>query len=179
MLGRGVPSVRTIDDDVAQARGWYERLLRQRQDADGLAAVVLNYRTPDQTLITVRSLLAGQRPPGAIIVVDNGAAGDSRLRDALASLDPAVKYLESRDNLGYSGGMNLGIREALAGGAQNVFLVNSDVFVPPDTLLYLERGLAHHRDAGIAGPAVLARSHPDRVASLGMSYRTATGRMRS
>jgi GT2 family glycosyltransferase len=58
-----------------------------------------------------------------------------------------------------------------------VLLVNSDVIVPPDCVERLERAL-RSAGAGIAGPAVLARSAPDIVASLGMSYRPRTGRMR-
>jgi GT2 family glycosyltransferase len=56
--------------------------------------------------------------------------------------------------------------------------VNSDVIVPPDTVEHLERCLDTTPEAGIAGPMVLARSEPDRIASLGMSYTPSTGRMR-
>ena len=74
--------------------------------------------------------------------------------------------------------MNVGIREALAWGAGRVLLVNSDVVVPPDCLARLEQSFDAAPRAGIAGPVVLARSEPDRVASLGMSYAPASGRMR-
>jgi GT2 family glycosyltransferase len=43
---------------------------------------------------------------------------------------------------------------------------------------HLEQCLDRIPDAGIAGPVVLARSDPDRVASLGMSYARLSGRMR-
>jgi GT2 family glycosyltransferase len=111
-----------------------------------------------------------------VIVVDNdevpGAEG--ALRDML----PAITYLHTGRNLGFSGGMNVGIRDALAHDADAVMLVNSDVIVPPDCLERLEQALALRPDAGIAGPIVLARSDPGRVASLGMSYARSSGRMR-
>src|SRR5262249_42761588 len=42
----------------------------------------------------------------------------------------------------------------------------------------LEAALFGARGAGIAGPVVLARSAPDRIASLGMTLHVPTGRMR-
>jgi GT2 family glycosyltransferase len=74
--------------------------------------------------------------------------------------------------------MNLGIRSALAGGADDVVLVNSDVIVDPDCLGILQRALAATPGTGIAGPMVLFRSAPDTIASLGLSFDPRTGRMR-
>jgi GT2 family glycosyltransferase len=74
--------------------------------------------------------------------------------------------------------MNLGIREALARGAERVLLVNSDVIVPHDAINALNAELDRNRAAGIAGPIVLARHAPDSVATMGMDYSPGTGRMR-
>jgi GT2 family glycosyltransferase len=97
---------------------------------------------------------------------------------ALRSVWSKITYLDTGGNLGFSAGVNAGIRIALARGAGRVLLVNSDVIVPPDTIERLEACLAAASGAGIAGPVVLARSEPDRIASLGMSYEPSTGRMR-
>ena len=176
-LRRGLPAVRSIDEDAREARALYAtHLERQAQPALRVAAVVLNYRTPDDTLLAVRSLLASATPFAQVIVVDNDEAENAR--DALRPLLPAITYLRTGGNLGFSGGMNAGIREALARGAGAVLLTNSDVIVPPDCLARLGEALASRPDAGIAGPMVLARSDPGRVASLGMSYAAASGRMR-
>src|SRR6185369_13020903 len=80
-------------------------------------------------------------------------------------------------NLGFAGGVNAGIRDALARGADRVLLVNSDVIVPPDCVERLERAV-EKPDMGIAGPAIVARADPGWVASLGISYSPRTGRMR-
>jgi hypothetical protein len=141
-----------------------------------IAATVLNYRTPDETLLAVKSLLASRRPIDDIIVVNNDSSDDTR--DALKDVSSKITYIHTGSNLGFSGGTNVGIREALKRGADRVLLVNSDVIVPPDTVDHLERCLDTTPAAGIAGPVVLARSEPDRIASLGMSYAPSTGRMR-
>jgi GT2 family glycosyltransferase/glycosyltransferase involved in cell wall biosynthesis len=178
-LRAGIPEVRSIQDDVRMARELYRRppatvtnamLTRPR-----VAAIVLNFRTPDDTLLAVKSLLASGRPIDDIIVVDNDPVENAR--DRLSGVQSQISYVLSGRNRGFSGGMNLGIRQALARGADRVLLVNSDVIVPPDCVDRLERSMDTHR-AGITGPVVLARSEPGSIASLGMSYAPRTGRMR-
>ncbi|PYR64470.1 MAG: hypothetical protein DMF91_00180 [Acidobacteria bacterium] len=176
-LRTGIPPVRTIDEDVRQARAMYEaRVLTRRHGRRRLAAIVLNHRTPDDTLLAVKSLLASRRPVDDVIVVNNDAADADR--DALKDVWDDIIYIETGSNLGFSGGMNAGIRAALARGADRVLLVNSDAIVPPDGIEHLERCLDAAPDAGIAGPVILARSHPGEVQSLGMSYAPISGRMR-
>ena len=194
-LCRGIPSVRTIDDDVGTTRRLYEAQLavattRESPDSPAespdaqsvivtIVAVVLNYGTPDDTVLTVRSLLASRRPFDQIVVVDNdGSDGCRQALASMANIAHPVTYIRTERNLGFSGGMNVGIQRALADGADRVLLVNSDVFVPPDCLQKLGDSLASAPAAEIAGPVVRSRSEPDRVASLGMSYHPATGRMR-
>jgi GT2 family glycosyltransferase len=175
-LRAGIPEVRSIQDDVRMARELYRRLAAiSPTPLPRVAAVVLNYRTPDDTLLAVKSLLASRRPIDDVIVVDND--GTENAHERLRSVWSQITYLLSGRNLGFSGGMNLGIRQALARGADCVLLVNSDVTVPPDCVARLERCLDRER-AGIAGPVVMSRAEPGCVASLGISYAPGTGRMR-
>lgn len=175
-LRQGIPPVRTLEDDVAAMRKAYaaagDARLRQRR----LAAVVLNYRTPDDTFLAVRSLLLSSHPPDDLIVVDNDEGDDCR--SALGPFGDRVRFIASGMNRGFSGGMNVGIREALARGAERVLFVNSDVILPHDALHALDAELDRHRSAGIAGPIILARHSPDSVATMGMDYSRTTGRMR-
>jgi GT2 family glycosyltransferase/glycosyltransferase involved in cell wall biosynthesis len=187
-LRRGIPRVRSIRDDAEAVRALYRESIAvsslgvrkslpvSNRRRPRVAAVVLNYRTPDDTVLTVKSLLALRRPPDELIVVNNDVANGTTQR--LASISPHISVLHTGRNLGYAGGMNVGIQHALAHDADLVALVNSDVSIPPDCLERLEECLAAMPDAGIAGPVVLSRSAPDRIASLGMSYSPLTGRMR-
>jgi GT2 family glycosyltransferase len=189
-LRSGIGPVRTMAEDVAFTRGFYETSLasgasRASSGGDKLAlqggpprrrttAIVLSYGPPDQAILAARSLQAS-RSPIRVVVVDNGSR--RRDREALAALGDGVTVIQTGANLGFSGGMNIGIREALANGATRIFLVNSDVIVPPDTLDLLEEAL-ETTGAGIAGPVILNRSAPDRVGTVGISYQPSTGRMR-
>jgi len=141
-----------------------------------LAAVVLNYRAPDDTLLAVRSLLTSNRTIDRIIVIDNDTNGVAR--QLLEPGLPHLTYQATGANLGFSGGMNVGIRLALADGAERVLLVNSDVIVPPDCVAALEDAQESVPGIGIVGPVVLSRSQPDQIASAGMTYDAGTGRMR-
>jgi GT2 family glycosyltransferase len=175
--GAKATRVRSIDDAAAEARRLYEALAAPDVERrPRLAAVVLNYRAAADTFLAVSSLRASRRRVDDLIVVDNDQTDAARA--ALARTAAHIRYVRAPRNLGYSGGMNVGIREALSRGADRVLLVNSDVVVPPDCVERLERAIDITPRAGITGPLVLARSDPDVVGSAGMSYRAASGRMR-
>jgi GT2 family glycosyltransferase len=163
-----------------------------------LAAVVLNYDTPDQTVLAVRSLQSSLLPPDPIIVVDNGSPNGSRtLQRMLAtssareresdgvnrgSAIPAGRdawIIETGRNLGFSGGMNVGIRAALQHGAELVLLVNSDASLAPDATTLLLAAAREQPDAAILAPLVVSRAEPGRVEGAGIAYAQATGRMRN
>ncbi len=180
-LGAGVSPPRSIEDDAIATRARYAELVRARRPhrhggPKPLHAVVLNYRTPSDTLLCVRSLESSSRPPDRIIVIDNGSedGSEERLRAAL----PRAEVRSSGLNLGFSAGTNLGIVRALETGAERVLLVNGDALLAPSCLGALEDALEASPALGIVGPVVLRRSRPDLVETLGMSYEPRTGRMR-
>jgi GT2 family glycosyltransferase len=67
-----------------------------------------------------------------VIVVDNGSTDDSAARIRASNSD--VPLIENSDNLGFAGGNNVGIRYALAHGADYVWLLNNDTIPAPDAL---------------------------------------------
>jgi len=174
--GAAATKMRSIAADADETRALYSSAIgtRARRRAR-IAAVVLNYRTALDTLLACKSLVASRAPIDDIVVVDNDR--DAGTRSMLAGMAERVTYLRADRNLGFSGGMNLGIREALRRGAERVLLVNSDVIVPPDCVERLARAIESRPGTGIAGPVVLQRSDPDRIASIGMSFAPRSGRM--
>ena len=182
-LRAGIGRVQTIEEDVRLTRHLYDShvsLQPERSAQARIAAVVLNYRTPDETWLAVNSLLASRRKLDDVIVVNNDEVRSSaEVRSSVWFSGPRnLRLIEARSNLGFSGGMNLGIRAALDRGGTHVLLVNSDAIVPPDCVGKLEKCLSAVPDAGIAGPVILQRSDPSRVSSLGLSFDERTGRMR-
>jgi GT2 family glycosyltransferase len=89
--------------------------------------VVLNFNGGDDTDRCVRSLAVGS-PEAVVLVVDNG----STVSPPYVPEDrwPGVSVVRTGDNLGFAGGMNVGIRRALADGADTVTVLNNDTVVP-------------------------------------------------
>jgi GT2 family glycosyltransferase len=125
----------------------------------GAWAIVVNWNGGDQNLACLESLLEQGLAPEHVVFVDNGSSDGSR--EAVERTHPRMVCLRNETNEGYGHANNRGIRHALEGGAQTVFLVNNDVVVPPGTLAGLLREL--EGAPGIVGPRVLYRDPPDRV----------------
>jgi hypothetical protein len=88
-----------------------------------------------------------------------------------------VHYIRAPGNVGFSAGCNIGIRAAQEAGADLVLILNSDAVVAPDTVDRLARALAADVQAGLAAPLIVSRAEPGIVASAGIDYSTASGRM--
>lgn len=101
----------------------------------------------------VHSLLrAGFHDRIVLLVIDNGSSDDSM--DRIRSECPGVELLETGANLGYAGGNNVGIRHALAAGADYVCILNNDVVVEQGFLAPLLAALEAQPDVGIVTPLV-------------------------
>jgi GT2 family glycosyltransferase len=140
-----------------------------------IIAVVLNYRTPDLTIAAVQSLRQSDFSASHIIVVDN--ASDDGSVNLIARHLPDVHLIAAAANDGFSAGCNIGIREALKLGAENVLLLNGDVRVPEHTVRLLTTALEANPGLGIVGPVIVS-SEDDIVQSAGIRYSSTTGRMR-
>ena len=113
-------------------------------------AIILNYNLTDYTVDCVRSLLSVNYPRLEILVVDNGStdAPVRRLHDLL----PGVEIHSTGENLGYTGGVNAGLRIALDRQPEYVLVLNPDTEVEPDFLTHLVAAMEEHpRAAGACG----------------------------
>lgn len=121
-----------------------------------VAVVIVNYRTPDQTIACVQSLRHQRYPSLSIIVVDNDSRDGSaeRLQEEL----PGIDVIASTRNGGYTGGNNIGIEAALADGADYVLVLNPDtIAIRNDFIAQLVAFAESHPRAAIVGPRVFLR----------------------
>lgn len=120
-----------------------------------VAAVVLNWNGRADTERCLGSLL-GPGGPGLVVVVDNGSRGGeaSTLREAFAG-DRRVEVAALPRNRGFAGGVNEGVRRALASGAAEVLLLNNDAVLEAGALGELRAALAADPRAAAAGPLVV------------------------
>lgn len=124
-----------------------------------LSVVVLNYNGWRDTVACVESLKKLDRRPDEVVVVDNRSTDDSeaRLREAC----PGVTVLQSGANLGFAGGNNVGIRAALASGAEAVWLLNNDATAHHQALGALEAALERDRGVGAVGSRIFHADRPE------------------
>lgn len=121
-----------------------------------VAAVILSYNNTLDTIACVRSVAESNWPLLAIYVVDNGSRPEvvSELKEHLLKF-PSAKLICATQNLGFAAGMNLGIKEALAGGANYILILNNDTVLERDAVAELVRGVNGAPHAAIAAPKIL------------------------
>jgi N-acetylglucosaminyl-diphospho-decaprenol L-rhamnosyltransferase len=131
-----------------------------------IAAVVLTFAAPDGMLeACVRALRTDGSDDLMIVIVDNGRAA-ALLPGAVQA---GVEIIETGRNLGYAGGMNVGIERALQAGVTAIALLNDDVVVQPGWLHPLLAELDRDPAVGAVQPKLLYPGFPRRVNSLGVT----------
>lgn len=118
--------------------------------------VVLNYRGGDHIAACLASLQTMRSPPGGheCVVVDN--ASDDGSVEIVQDRFPNVEIVENEVNLGYVGGNNRGIRDALDTGADYVAVLNVDAQVEEGWLDALVRQADEAENAAILGSLILS-----------------------
>ena len=125
-----------------------------------IGVVILNYNSSEDTLGCLEALREAHGGERRVWVVDNASADGSE-----AAIVPRLRegeaWLETGGNLGYAGGNNAGIREALAWGADYVLILNPDCRVERDFLTPMVIALEAVPKAGMACPLVLGAYRHD------------------
>lgn len=126
--------------------------------APSVHVVILNWHGLTDTLECLSSLREQNYPALKIHVLDNGSA-----EHEAATIErefPAASVLRLGRNLGFCEGNNVGIRRALAGGADYVLILNNDTLVPPDLISKLIGESTSLKNVGAVSPVILY--HPER-----------------
>lgn len=142
-----------------------------------VAVLVLNWRSYPRTADCIEALTAleGDARP-RIYLIDNES--DPAELASLVQRHPHVVPLPLTENRGFAGGMNHGIRRALADGASHVVLLNNDALVTPPALLQLQALFDnHHLKVGIAGPCLRTLPPDETVVAVGLDVNRWSGRV--
>ena len=126
-----------------------------------VAVVVLNWNGWKDTVACVESLQNLDYGNFQVLVVDNGSTDGSA--DHLRTALPAIELLQTGANLGFGGGCNVGIRHALAQGAEYVWLINSDATVDRGALSALVRVADQNPALGSVGSVLFEADDVTRV----------------
>ncbi|HBG46739.1 MAG TPA: glycosyltransferase family 2 protein [Deltaproteobacteria bacterium] len=122
--------------------------------------VLLNWNGLKDTSECLESLEKAACPGLEIIVVDNGST-DGSLEALKKRFGAAVRFIENRTNLGFAGGCNAGLRQALSEGAEYVILLNNDTVVDADFARELLKAAETEPEAGIICSKIFFHDRPD------------------
>jgi GT2 family glycosyltransferase len=156
--------------------------------------LVLNWNGWENTIECLESLMRLNYPNYGVVVIDNGSTNDSvekirswaagkvlakattaderitRLVDPPVAKPVSVVVIETKANLGYAGGNNIGLRYALSRkDCGYAWILNNDIIVHPEALTHLVRRMKEKPEAGICGSSLLRYYHPDKIDSIGGS----------
>jgi len=114
-----------------------------------VSIITVNY---NQTQVTEEFLLSIQKisyPNYELFVVDN--ASPTQGVGSLIPKFPEFRFIESKENLGFSGGNNLAVKEAKG---KYLLFINNDTEVEPDFLQPLVRLMESDPKIGMASPKI-------------------------
>ena len=116
------------------------------------AIIILNWNAAQDTINCVQNFQDFSAHEISIYVIDNNSALADREQIQQACQD--ILFIQNDNNLGYAGGNNVGIRQALQDGCEYIRLMNNDARIKEKDLRLLEQDLETHPELVIVGPII-------------------------
>jgi GT2 family glycosyltransferase len=132
-----------------------------------VSIIVLNYNSREDTLACLQSLQHLTYRRITVILVDNGSTDGTV--EAVRKQHPAVNVIATGQNLGFTGGNNVGIEYALNNGADYIMLLNNDTIVAPDMIDLMIEAMRQDPSIAVTGPTIYYYDQPEVVWSSGGS----------
>lgn len=127
-----------------------------------VSIIILNFNGAKDTFVCLESIQKLQTPNYKLltIVVDNGSK--EKFKDSVSQRGEQsskikideLKILRTEENLGFSGGNNIGIRYALNHGADYVVVLNNDTILDKNLITELLHVADSDKKIGIASPKI-------------------------
>ena len=122
---------------------------------------IVNWNKQDDTMECLESVLKMDYRNYTVIVVDN-ASNDSSPCIIRAKYSDVI-VIENEQNLGFTGGHNIGMRYAIEHGANYVWILNNDATVEVDTLSALIDAAEKDSSIGLVSPQINYYQYPAKV----------------
>lgn len=100
-----------------------------------VGVVLVNWNGGELTLPCIESLHAGSTQPELIVVVDNASTDGSS--EVIEQSFPTVILIRNKENLGFTGGNNIGINFCIDAGMDYIWVLNNDTEVDRECLTEL------------------------------------------
>ena len=123
--------------------------------------IILNWNNWSDSLECLESLENNDYHNYQVVIIDNGS------KEKPQAPSPEIKIIYNKENLGFSGGNNMGIKYALENGADYVLLLNDDTIAAPDFLSRLVEAGESDEKIGAVGPKIYFYEDRNRIWSAG------------
>lgn len=121
-----------------------------------ISIVVINFKDPALLRLSLRSLtrLSDEYREYEIVVIDSAATTETRnvAVEEFESEGHPIRYVPFKENIGYTRGVNEGIRHA---SGDDILIVNPDIIPLPGAIAALRSYCAQNPWAGLVGPQLL------------------------
>lgn len=123
--------------------------------------IILNWNGWPDTRECLTSLEKINYQNFEVVLIDNASKDD--YRPATADYRFKITTIYNKENLGFAGANNQGIKIALEQEADYILLLNNDTVVEPDFLSKLIETAEKNKKIGIAGPIIYFWNKPEKI----------------
>lgn len=139
------------------------KTINNKDESPSIIFIILNWNSARDSCLCAESLIPQLEANQKIVVVDNGSTDNSI--NEINEKFPEIDILKNSKNLGFQGGMNIGINYAINNGAEYVMLLNSDTIASPDMMEILLT--LSPLDAAIVSPGIYYYKNQNQLCSTG------------
>lgn len=131
---------------------------------NSVAIIIVNWNNSKDTVDCIESIKRITYKNYKIFLVDNGSDDDSFLKfQSLYTGTGNIEIIKLNENIGFSGGNNVGIKAAINGNFDYVMLLNNDTIVEANFLDELIKVGESDEKIGVVGPKIYFHSDPMRI----------------
>jgi GT2 family glycosyltransferase len=113
--------------------------------------VVLNFKGWQETITCIDAVLKQSYKSFHIMLIENGSGDDSVEKLSHYEKNDKITFVKNDKNLGFAGGVNMGIRYAIDHNYPYVALLNNDAFITEDWLKSLINSLETTQASAVTG----------------------------
>ena len=120
-----------------------------------VSVIIVNWNRKDDTIDCLKSLrrVSTYGYELSVIVVDNGST-DGSVEAFNKTTNLVFRLIPLKENTGFVGGNNIGIKSAMEDGAEYVLLLNNDTLVDKGLIRELLKSAEKNKEAGVLVPKI-------------------------